>query len=348
MVARSRVPVLPDSRGWPLVRMIEVSADQDRTRATDVSFAARVSSSPLLPAPGGVSGPGLLACSRGRDRAGSAQAVPLVFVLEWRWCACWPGPGLPGAGDQAADLPRSPGRARRAAAPLRRRSPRRARSGSAPFADLDGDALDVIIWAGRVPAASGRLDGLLTAIAIDGSAARGRRRAGQLFAAMLPRRDGHRAPGSGRHRDPRSGTAGPVDLTDTVITADAAPPADTAAYIAGERGGYLLTVKGTSRAPARHLRQISATGAARPRRHGLQPRADHQRSIWVRRDGVDFRRGQVMRSAATPTTWTDASPGDRAGISWTRRGLRPRSPPGPVGHRAATGSATRYAETPAR
>jgi hypothetical protein len=157
-------------------------------------------------------------------------------------------------GDQAADLPQQllaalGGRPH----PLWRRiiapSEKRVRT---VLQALDAEALDVIIgtWL-RALAEAGRLDRLLTAIAIDGNWLRGVA-TGQvkLFAAML--HDDkviiaqHRIPDDTNEITQVTAPMDPVDLTDTVVTADAAHAQhDTAEYIASERGAdYLLTVKG--------------------------------------------------------------------------------------------------------
>ena len=130
--------------------------------------------------------------SRTRAEAGAA-AIGLVFVLAVA-VACV----LAGAktfreiGDQAADLPQDVLRGLGgAAAPAARQDHRRrARSGSGPCSRrINADVLDEIIgsWL-RALADAGKLEGLLTAIAIDGKWLRGVAD-GQvkLFAAMLQR-----------------------------------------------------------------------------------------------------------------------------------------------------------------
>ena len=142
----------------------------------------------------------------------------LVFVLAVAVvCVLAGARNFREAGDQAADLPQEVlaalgGRPH----PLRRKiaapSEKRIRT---LLQGLDADALDVVIggWL-RALAAAGRLDGLLTAIAVDGKWLRGvGRRAGQAVRRPAARgQDGHRAEADpGRHQRDHAGqgTAGP-------------------------------------------------------------------------------------------------------------------------------------------
>jgi predicted transposase YbfD/YdcC len=160
---------------------------------------------------------------------------------------------------------------------------------------------------GRARRAAARLDGLLTAIAVDGKWLRGVAD-GQvkLFAALLHEDKTviaqHRIPDDTNEITQVRELLDPMDLTGTVITADAAHAQHhTAAYIAGERGAdYLLTVKGKQPGLQRAIYgKISAECGAGPDRtvmdygHGRILR----RSIWVTSaDGVDFpHAAQVMR-----------------------------------------------------
>ena len=194
-----------------------------------------------------------------RKRRGRRYA--LVFVLAVATCCA-----LAGAktyreiGDQAADLSqdvlaRLGGRAH----PLRRRiiapSEKRIRT---LIQAIDAERLDQIIggWL-RALAQAGKLEPLLTAIAIDGKWLRGIADGTEkLFAAML-----HEEKVIGQHRIPEGTNEitqvkellGAIDLTNCVVTADAAhAQRDTADYIAGkeEDGGrdsdYAVTVEHAS------------------------------------------------------------------------------------------------------
>jgi hypothetical protein len=213
-------------------------------------------------------------------------------------------------GDQASDLPqelltRLGGRPH----PLRRTiiapSEKRIRT---LIQALDAAALDELIGAWlRALAAAGRLEHLLTAIAIDGKWLRG---AGdgqvKLFAAMLHEEKvmiaQHRIPDDTNEITQVRELLGPVSLTGAVVTADAAHAQhDTAEYIAGEReADYLLTVKGNQ--PGLQQAIYDAIQGECPR----EP--DHaeldyghgriiKRSIWVTdAGGLDFpHAAQVMR-----------------------------------------------------
>ena len=253
---------------------------------------ARVPSSSLLPAPAwGEQVPGLLAvlAQVADPRRKRGRRFTLVFVLAVAVVCV-----LAGARGTSGRLvirprtfPKKSWARRWWPHPLRRKiaapSEKRIRT---LLQDLDGDALDVIIrgWL-RALAASGRLDGLLTAIAIDGKWLRGVAD-GQvkLFAAMLHEEKTviaqHRIPDDTNEITQVRELLDPVDLTDTVITADAAHAQhDTAAYIAGEKeADYLLTVKASQPGLQREIQpdQRRTRRRPRPRRHGLQPRADHQ------------------------------------------------------------------------
>jgi predicted transposase YbfD/YdcC len=240
----------------------------------------------------------------------------LVFVLAVA-AACT----LAGArtfrevGDQAADLPQEVllalgGRVH----PLWRRvtAPSETRIRTLVHA-VSADVLDDVLgtWL-RDLADTGRLDGLLTAIAIDGKWLRGVLD-GQvkLFAAML--QDGktviaqHRIPDETTETTQVRALLDPVDLRNAVVTADAAhSSAETAQYIAGkeEDGGreadYFLYVKGNTPSLQRAcFDAVQASGPGRApdwteldRSHGRTVR----RSIWVAdADGIDF--PQVTRVA---------------------------------------------------
>jgi DDE_Tnp_1-associated/Transposase DDE domain len=220
-----------------------------------VSHARVSSSAPSACAGRGEQVPGLLAvlAQVADPRRKRGRRFTLVFVLAVAVvCVLAGARNFREAGDQAADLPQEVlGALGGRPHPLRRKiaapSEKRIRT---LLQDLDGDALDVIIggWL-RALAASGRLDGLLTAIAIDGKWLRGVAD-GQvkLFAALLHEQKTviaqHRIPDDTNEITQVRELLDPVDLTDTVITADAAHAQhDTAAYIAGEKeADYLLTV----------------------------------------------------------------------------------------------------------
>jgi predicted transposase YbfD/YdcC len=173
---------------------------------------------------------------------------------------------------------------------------------------LDAAALDQLIggWL-RALADAGRLDGLLTAIAIDGKWLRG---VGdgqvKLFAAML-HDDGvmiaqHRIPDDTNEITQVRDLLDPVDLMDAVVTADAAHAQhDTAAYISGDRDAdYLLFVKGNQ--PG--LRQAiydAVTAAGKTEPDHVSTDYGHgriiKRSLWVTdAGGIEFPHArQVLR-----------------------------------------------------
>ena len=233
----------------------------------------------------------------------------LVFVLAVA-AAC----ALAGArkfreiGDHAADLPQDVlpelgGRPH----PLRRKiiAPSETRIRTL-FHPIDADVLDEVLggWL-RDLADAGRLDGLLTAIAIDGKWLRGVLD-GQvkLFAAMLHEKKAViaqvRVPDGTTEATQVKELLRDVDLENAVVTADAAHSCrETAQYIAGreEDGGreadYLLFVKGNTPSLQRAaFDAIQASGQGRApdytgldRSHGRLTR----RSIWVAdAGGIDF------------------------------------------------------------
>jgi hypothetical protein len=178
-------------------------------------------------------------------------------------------------GDQAADLPQEVlARLGGKPHPLRRTiiAPSETRLRTL-IRDLDADALDELIggWL-RALAEAGRLQGLLTAIAIDGKWLRGVAD-GQvkLFAALLHEEKviiaQRRIPDETNEITQVRELLDPVDLTGAVVTADAAHAQDdTAEYLAGERDSdyFLLTSRATSPAcsapsPARSPRTAPAS-----------------------------------------------------------------------------------------
>src|SRR5712691_6604766 len=235
----------------------------------------------------------------------------LVFVLAVAVvCVLAGAKGFREIGDQAADLPQEllavlGGRPhvlrRRIIAP----SEKRIRT---LLQALDAALLDEVTgtWL-RALAAAGRLDGLLTAIAIDGKWLRGVAD-GQvkLFAAMLHEEKvmiaQHRIPDDTNEITQVRELLDPVDLTGAVVTADAAHAQhDTAQYIGGEReADYLLTVKGNQPGLQQVIYgKITADCGTDPDHvtmdygHGRIIR----RSIWVTgADGIDFpHAAQVLR-----------------------------------------------------
>lgn len=213
-------------------------------------------------------------------------------------------------GDQAADLPqdllaRLGGRPR----PLLRRitapSEKRIRT---LLQALDAAMLDMIAggWL-RALAEAGHLDRLLTAIAIDGKWLRG---VGdgqvKLFAAMLHEEKvmiaQHRIPDKTNEITQVKKLLDPVDLTNAVVTADAAHAQhETAEYIAGERGSdYLLQVKGNQPGLQRAIYDKINTDCGAGTGH-VSIDYGHgriiKRSIWVTgADGIEFpHAAQVLR-----------------------------------------------------
>ncbi len=232
----------------------------------------------------------------------------LVFVLAVA-AACT----LAGArtfrevGDQAADLPQDVLRALGGRVhPLRRRvvAPSETRIRTLVHA-VSAEALDEVLggWL-RELADAGRLDGLLTVIAIDGKWLRGVAD-GQvkLFAAMLQQEKviigQHRVPDETTETTQVRELLDGVDLRNAVVTADAAhAQRETAQYIAGpaEEGGreadYFLFVKGNQ--PSLQKAAFGTIQAGCPRdpdwteldrSHGRTVR----RSLWVTdAQGIDF------------------------------------------------------------
>jgi predicted transposase YbfD/YdcC len=257
--------------------------------------------------------PGLLeVLARVEDpRRRRGRRFGLVFVLAVAVvCVLAGAKSFREIGDQAADLPqelmaRLGGRTH----PLRRRivapSEKRIRT---LLQALDAGRLDEIAggWL-RALADAGRLDHLLTAIAIDGKWLRGVAD-GQvkLFAAMLQEEKvviaQHHIPVDTNEITQVKELLDPVDLTDAVVTADAAhAQRDTAGYIAGERDAdYLLLVKGSQPGLQRAIYDtINASCQAAPDHVSIDYSHGRiiKRSIWAAdADGIDFpHAAQVMR-----------------------------------------------------
>jgi predicted transposase YbfD/YdcC len=165
---------------------------------------------------------------------------------------------------------------------------------------LDAAALDVIIggWL-RALAAGGKLEHLLTAIAIDGKWLRGVA-GGQvrLLAAMLHEDKvmiaQHQIPGDTNEITQVRELLDPVDLTGAVVTGDAAHAQhDTAQYVAGERDSdYLLQVKGNQPGLQRAIYdKINTVCGTAPDHVSLDYGHGRviKRSIWVASaEGIDF------------------------------------------------------------
>jgi predicted transposase YbfD/YdcC len=284
------------------------------------------------------------------------RRYPLVFVLAVA-AACT----LAGAktfrelGDQAADLPQNVlrdlgGRTH----PLRRKIIAPSETRIRTLLHLtDTEILDDILggWL-RDLADAGKLDGLLTAIAIDGKWLRGVLD-GQvkLFAAMLHEEKAiiaqHRIPDDTTETTQVRELLEHVDLAGTVVTADAVnAQRDTADYIAGpaEDGGrsaaYFLFVKGNQ--PKLQRAIFGAVQRDCPRNpdyteldesHGRIIR----RSIWVagaenidfphvrqvariRRDGYDASGAQVSKEIVHAVTSLDENQAGAADLAKLARG----------------------------
>jgi predicted transposase YbfD/YdcC len=241
-----------------------------------------------------------------RERRG--RRYLLVFILAVAVaCALAGARNFREAGDHAADLPqdvlaRLGGRPH----PLLRRiiAPSETRIRTLVHA-IGADLLDEIIggWL-RDLAGTGRLDGLLTAIAIDGKWLRGVAD-GQvkLFAAMLHENKviiaQHRIPDETTEATQVKTLLAAVDLSSAVVTAGAVhAQRETADYIAGKKedgnreSDYFLLVKGNR--PSLQRAVFDAIQEQGPREpdhteldygHGRIIR----RSIWVASaDGIDF------------------------------------------------------------
>jgi predicted transposase YbfD/YdcC len=219
-------------------------------------------------------------------------------------------------GDHAADLPQEVlARLGGTPRPMRRRitapSEKRLRT---LIQDLDAARLDELAgsWL-RELADAGRLENLLTAIAIDGKWLRGIGDGQQvkLFAAMLHEEKvviaQHAIPEDTNEITQVRELLDPVDLDGAVVTGDAAhAQRDTAAYIAGstEEGNkgsaYLLTIKGNQPSLQRAIYDAIQRGCPRDPDH-MEVDYSHgriiRRSLWVTSaGGLDFpHAAQVIR-----------------------------------------------------
>jgi predicted transposase YbfD/YdcC len=219
-------------------------------------------------------------------------------------------------GDHAADLPqevlaRLGGRPHPLRSKITAPSEKRIRT---LIQDLDARKLDELTgnWLRKL-ADAGRLENLVTAIAIDGKWLRGIGDGQQvkLFAAMLHQDKviiaQHRIPEDTNEITQVRQLLDPVDLDGAVVTGDAAhAQRDTADYIAGStddgnRGSdYLLFVKGNQPSLQRAIYDAIQQNCQREPDHAELDYGHGRiirRSIWVTgADGLDFpHAAQVMR-----------------------------------------------------
>ena len=284
------------------------------------------------------------------------RRYPLVFVLAVA-AAC----ALAGAktfreiGDQAADLPQHVlrdlgGRPH----PLLRRiiAPSETRIRTLVHA-IDAAVLDEVIggWL-RALAGAGHLDGLLTAIAIDGKWLRGVLD-GQvkLLSAMLQEEKviiaQHRIPDETTETTQVKALLEPADLENAVVTADAAhAQRETAEYIAGSKddgnrgSDYFLFVKGNQPKLQRAVFDAIQEDCPRDPDH-MELDYGHgriiRRSIWVtdavgidfpqvtriariRRDGYDLSGTLISKEVVHAVTSLPADRASAAGLARIARG----------------------------
>ena len=213
---------------------------------------------------------------------------------------------------------------------------------------IGADLLDDLIggWL-RDLADSGRADGLLTAIAIDGKWLRGVLD-GQvkLFAAMLHEEKAviaqHRIPDKTTETTQVRELLDSVDLRNAVVTADAAhAQRDTAEYIAGEReSDYFLFLKGNQPSLQRAVFDAFQQEGPREPDHTELDRGHGRivrRSIWVadagdldfpravriariRRDGYDSDGQPTSKEIVHAVTSLAAGQADAAGLAGIARG----------------------------
>ena len=244
-----------------------------------------------------------------RNRRG--RRYRLVFVLAVAVVSVLAGArSFRELGDQAADLPQEVlARLGGTPHPLRRTiiAPSETRLRTL-IQRLDADALDELTggWL-RALAEAGRLQGLLTAIAIDGKWLRGVAD-GQvkLFAALLHEQKviiaQRRIPDETNEITQVRELLDPVDLTGAVVTAEAAHAQDdTAEYLAGERDSdYFLFVKGNQPGLQRAIYdKVTADCPGQPDHVELDYGHGRiiKRSLWVTgADGIEFpHAAQVVR-----------------------------------------------------
>jgi predicted transposase YbfD/YdcC len=289
-----------------------------------------------------------------RKRRGRRFA--LVFILAVAVaCVLAQAKSFREIGDHAADLPQEVlARLGGTPHPLLRRvvapSEKRIRT---LIQELDAENLDQLIggWL-RDLARVGRLEPLLTAIAIDGKWLRG---VGdgqvKLFAAMLHEEKmiiaQHRIPDETTETTQVRELLEPVDLRDAVVTADAAhAQRETAQYIAGpeedggRESGYFLFVKGNQPGVQRAVFDlIQAAGKEAP--DHVETDYGHgriiKRSLWVtdagdldfphvarvariRRDRYDITGALVSKEIVHAVTSLDADQAAAADLAAIARG----------------------------
>ncbi len=289
-----------------------------------------------------------------RKRRGRRFA--LVFILAVAVaCVLAQAKSFREIGDQAADLPQEVlARLGGKPHPLLRRivapSEKRIRT---LIQELDAEKLDQVIggWL-RGLAGAGRLEPLLTAIAIDGKWLRG---VGdgqvKLFAAMLHQEKmiiaQHRIPDETTETTQVKELLEPVDLQNAVVTADAAhAQRETAEYIAGpeEDGGreseYFLFVKGNQPGVQRAVFDlIQAAGRKAPDHVEIDYGHGRiiKRSLWVtdagdldfprvtrvariRRDRYDITGALISKEVVHAVTSLDADQASAADLAAIARG----------------------------
>ena len=295
-----------------------------------------------------------------RKRRGRRFA--LVFILAVAVaCVLAQAKSFREIGDHAADLPQEVlARLGGTPHPLLRRivapSEKRIRT---LIQELDAEELDQVIggWL-RGLARAGRLEPLLTAIAIDGKWLRG---VGdgqvKLFAAMLHEEKmiiaQHRIPDETTETTQVKELLEPVDLQDAVVTADAAhAQRETAGYIAGpeEDGGresdYFLFVKGNQPGVQRAVFDlIQAAGRKAPDHVEIDYGHGRiiKRSLWVtdagdldfpqvtrvariRRDRYDITGALISKEIVHAVTSLDADQASAADLAAIARGQWESSP----------------------
>jgi hypothetical protein len=305
-----------------------------------------------------------------RKRRGRRFA--LVFILAVAVaCVLAQAKSFREIGDHAADLPQEVlARLGGTPHPLLRRivapSEKRIRT---LIQELDAENLDQVIggWL-RGLARAGRLESLLTAIAIDGKWLRG---VGdgqvKLFAAMLHEEKmiiaQHRIPDETTETTQVKELLEPVDLDGAVVTADAAhAQRETAEYIAwpeedgGRESEYFLFIKGNQPGVQRAVFDlIQAAGKKAPDHVELDYGHGRiiKRSLWVtdagdldfpqvtrvariRRDRYDLGGALISKEVVHAVTSLDAnqaSAADLAAIARGQWGIEsvhwPATPPGP-------------------
>jgi predicted transposase YbfD/YdcC len=289
-----------------------------------------------------------------RKRRGRRFALVFILAIAVA-CVLAQAKSFREIGDHAADLPQEVlARLGGTPHPLLRRivapSEKRIRT---LIQELDAENLDQLIggWL-RDLARAGRLEPLLTAIAIDGKWLRG---VGdgqvKLFAAMLHEEKmiiaQHRIPDETTETTQVRELLEPVDLRDAVVTADAAhAQRETAQYIAGpeedggRESGYFLFVKGNQPGVQRAVFDlIQAAGKEAPDHVELDYGHGRiiKRSLWVtdagdldfphvtrvariRRDRYDITGALISKEIVHAVTSLDADQAGAADLAAIARG----------------------------